>query len=1491
MLEPLHPGSPVLAEEQAAPRHLATTEQADGCMLIARCSDNGQRLDLFRLWPLRGVLETVEVSKVIAVGETSATAMDWVTIAPEQPLLCVGFSNGGTSFVSPRGAVCHSFLLAPKPIRRIRWHGPLGDARLLLLHDGGTLAAIDVGSLRCSIFGLVAEGSPEDALRFQLYELKGREDTVDVCMVDSVQPWDDVFATEGSPGVVALGTRPFLSLHRLLGTGASKGSLIGAAASALTSYAKSWIPFRGRGHTGLSAPSFASAGTLRANEIHMPPRGKVEELLMHAKFIDQARVGDVLAPAPPRRFATSLAATCDAFGRVGLFCLETFRVFHIWKGYRDAQVAWIHEVRQGSGVRAEDVHKLRLGGDEDATTGLVIYAPRRGLLEIWDVLEAPVPRRVDATAVDMHGHLLSVSGRVYLLRRSGRLDRIRWRRGASSAPPTDAGTLGDASANSEPDSDAFASPRSEGGPGLLDAATCAAGASPSAAAPSLEEEQMREEFEAFASLRALARRWTEDAAPAQHTLGEDAACGSVAFWHDRAVLASLKQLRSPKLIEQALALLLSVHLRHNEALVRSLEGCSGPDIAVGAPASGASRGEEALTPSENLLSALDWALEELAGPLQSAPQASLVRDRLAGEGRSLRLYTELLRAAICPIPPVAERAAESANGVWSSTELGKVLVAQQNYLTNPSPGSQASVSAGTDELLNFQVWLAQQVESLHGDAVTRGLAVKAHQLLCTYAPPGSDGAADGDTALSWTVLPYREFVAYPEPPPELLRFVCQALLISPQGQRQVKMAAELLQWRPIADNEQGYCQLPPIDAYGLDTVVARSSHGQDDEFSEACAECVLQWLCTVPLALLLQTPSAAVRGEAAQRFGAELVCCMRILFSQQPQVLLGAACFAPAPLLPRLCWMCHALAEPHGDGRAGAAAISVPVPPQTAWWLLAEQLRAWLRLACAASGGPAVSVHRLLFAWPAVLATHALEAAAEHRTAAALHQEHDRIWRQEPKPLSGSDEAAGIGCHPMAASQLIVGTQRPWVTAVALLEDSVAGTAAAVAPTTTCASAASEFQPPPRAAAEATAAATAAAAAGANGARPSGLQQTTPRFMPLPWAVAANCALFCLWRHLHSGPAHDHVVLQEGLAWIAVLPACLTQSALALLVFRCAFLGRCVAWLDAAATRPGDVDGEALDQAIELLRLALAPSADLSDSTFLGAAAADQQNDAAPYLLGQPGQPGAATSLGATLGPASPGDWSGDLGLRALARVGRRLQGLRQTLAEVGLLFRMLKAAVEAGLAWEFHALFPQAACWLAQEAQGLSFSFDGGLEAAAGDGEAGHRTRELRLELLLRLSTSGHSSPALDLAHDCCLVEDLHAVLLRHYLVRGRDDDLDAHIIPLRGTGAIVDLVLEAMWHRIAAALRLLCNDEEAQHAMVLCAISPEVLDNLVELDVDDSTADFVAADVAFALRSCSALASHPLLQEESPQFHEPAHLSMSLIRALSDNPLAPRV
>lgn len=487
MLEPLCFANDELAEAQHAslPRLIVADEQADGSVLIARCAADGQRLDLLRL-SARGhggekaVLETIEASLEAASRGTVVTAMAWLPVGLGESLLCVGYSHGGLGLFTPQGVQCLAFLLCPRSVLRIRLgqeSAPAGAAgvaqrrRCIVLHSGGAVCSMPLDSLATvaarsrGIEGALAggsegEGGPE--VPHELYQLKDREETVEAVILEQIHPIEDVFATQGSPGIIAFGTRPFLSQHRISSDGPSVRSLIGGAASAVATFAKGWLPFRGRGEASQGGDESGPPRSPRFPQGQGGGRAKFEELPATARFADPARVGERLEPAPHQRGrlqGVALAATCDAYGRVGLFCLETLRCLHLWKGYREAQVAWLRRPPRSSSEAAAAAAAAS-GGMEEVRLGLAIYAPRRGLLELWDVGDPSGPSRASAAAVDLDCRLLSYGTMgAYLLRPTGQLDRVRWHKQAAAGQATKAARS--ATSTGDNDSDTFNSVSSE----------------------------------------------------------------------------------------------------------------------------------------------------------------------------------------------------------------------------------------------------------------------------------------------------------------------------------------------------------------------------------------------------------------------------------------------------------------------------------------------------------------------------------------------------------------------------------------------------------------------------------------------------------------------------------------------------------------------------------------------------------------------------------------------------------------------------------------------------------------------------------------------------------------------------------------------------------------------------------------------------------------------------------------------------------------------
>ncbi|KAI6230456.1 Rab3 GTPase-activating protein regulatory subunit [Aphelenchoides fujianensis] len=129
--------------------------------------------------------------------------------------------------------------------------------------------------------------------------------------------------------------------------------------------------------------------------------------LVHSKLTDSERRYERAAVALN---GWPLMAICDDVARVLLVDLQTETVVRVWKGYRSARCAFV-----------ESTESTSSGAQRKRALFLVIFAPKRGLLEVWamqvkefekeqEIHECVVQNgpRVAAFNVDRRGRLLSV---------------------------------------------------------------------------------------------------------------------------------------------------------------------------------------------------------------------------------------------------------------------------------------------------------------------------------------------------------------------------------------------------------------------------------------------------------------------------------------------------------------------------------------------------------------------------------------------------------------------------------------------------------------------------------------------------------------------------------------------------------------------------------------------------------------------------------------------------------------------------------------------------------------------------------------------------------------------------------------------------------------------------------------------------------------------------------------------------------------------------
>ncbi|RXN29768.1 rab3 GTPase-activating non-catalytic subunit-like isoform X1 [Labeo rohita] len=116
---------------------------------------------------------------------------------------------------------------------------------------------------------------------------------------------------------------------------------------------------------------------------------------------DSRRHGETICLSP----CNTMAGVTDDFGRVTLLDVARGIAIRMWKGYRDAQLGWV----QVSEARGERDLATSPSMPRRHAQFLVIYAPRRGILEVWGTQHGP---RVGAFTVGKHCRLLYAGHRL-----------------------------------------------------------------------------------------------------------------------------------------------------------------------------------------------------------------------------------------------------------------------------------------------------------------------------------------------------------------------------------------------------------------------------------------------------------------------------------------------------------------------------------------------------------------------------------------------------------------------------------------------------------------------------------------------------------------------------------------------------------------------------------------------------------------------------------------------------------------------------------------------------------------------------------------------------------------------------------------------------------------------------------------------------------------------------------------------------------------------
>ncbi|XP_069017004.1 rab3 GTPase-activating protein non-catalytic subunit isoform X2 [Embiotoca jacksoni] len=388
-----------------------------------RTDDSGrEEMTLGVSWT--GTLSTEEgecVSSAICIPLASQKRSS--TGRPDWTCVVVGFTSGHVRFYTESGVLLLAQLLHEDPVLRLkcrtyeipRHPGVTEQHEELSILYPAALVTIDGFSLfqslracRNQVARAAAAGSDviqPPPLAYKKWGLQEMDTIVDhssvgvmtLCVFDQMKNASVLggfhASVKGNPPAmsqyVTVGAGPYTGFYYAV-EGSSQPLLSHVAlavasklTSALFSAASGWLGWN------------KNKNEEEAVQKHKPKVEAATPLGIRFGLPDSRRHGETICLSP----CNTLAGVTDDFGRVTLLDLARGIATRMWKGYRDAQLGWLQVPEE----RGEREFSPSASLPRRHALFLVIYAPRRGILEVWAMQQGP---RVGAFTVGKYCRLL-----------------------------------------------------------------------------------------------------------------------------------------------------------------------------------------------------------------------------------------------------------------------------------------------------------------------------------------------------------------------------------------------------------------------------------------------------------------------------------------------------------------------------------------------------------------------------------------------------------------------------------------------------------------------------------------------------------------------------------------------------------------------------------------------------------------------------------------------------------------------------------------------------------------------------------------------------------------------------------------------------------------------------------------------------------------------------------------------------------------------------
>ncbi|XP_075974743.1 rab3 GTPase activating protein [Anticarsia gemmatalis] len=314
--------------------------------------------------------------------QSSQNGPDWFCII-------VGFKNGSVGFYTNTGHLLLLEKLEDKPVLKISCHtgtyGTLPDDVHILFQSceciisGSSLfqvlrnAKAQLAKVRAGMQDEYSVDSRNINIRKWMFSDQETINDAAVVGLDLKNTYDHLLAASTYGGydvwyrsvppvntlILGAGSKPYVGFHYALegGTAPPLQDVARAVANKIKSALPGWL---GGGNQDNS---------VAASE----PLVRSENLSMRNGFYDGQRHGNVVAVSPDRR----LAAIVDNFGRVAVLDVTRGHLIRLFKGYRDAQCAFVQ-------IFEVDDKKPQLSVVKELKRAifLIIYNPKKGLIDI-----------------------------------------------------------------------------------------------------------------------------------------------------------------------------------------------------------------------------------------------------------------------------------------------------------------------------------------------------------------------------------------------------------------------------------------------------------------------------------------------------------------------------------------------------------------------------------------------------------------------------------------------------------------------------------------------------------------------------------------------------------------------------------------------------------------------------------------------------------------------------------------------------------------------------------------------------------------------------------------------------------------------------------------------------------------------------------------------------------------------------------------------------